>query len=207
MLPEMLPAAVGVNVAVNDVFAPAVNVSGKLSPLRLYPVPDAAACEMVTLALPEFDSVIVCELLLPTTTLPKATLVGFAVSEELAATPVPVRGIVVGEPGALLVSEMLPLALPAAVGANRAVNVAFCPAAIASGRDNPLMLNPVPDGLACVIVRFPVPRLSSVMVCDAVLPVVTFPKLTLEGVAVICGCTPVPLTAIVNEGSDALLVI
>jgi hypothetical protein len=187
MLPEMLPAAVGVNVSVNDVFAPAVNVSGKLSPLRLYPVPDTAACEIVTLALPEFDSVIVCELLLPTTTLPKATLVGLAVSEELAATPVPVRGMVVGELGALLVSTTLPLTLPAVVGANTAVNVALCPAPIVSGRLRPLMLNPVPVTAASVSVKLAVPELLTVIVCEPLLPVITFPKLTVAGDSVICG--------------------
>lgn len=38
-----------------------------------------------------------------------------------------------GEPGALLVTEMLPDALPADVGANVTVKVLFCPALIVDG--------------------------------------------------------------------------
>ena len=63
-----------------------------------------------------FVSVIDCDPLFPTWTLPKLTLVGVAVS--VACVPVPLNTIVAGEPGALLVMEMLPLALPAVVGAN-----------------------------------------------------------------------------------------
>jgi hypothetical protein len=39
--------------------------------------------------------------------------------------PVPLRAIAIGEPGALLVMEMLPFALPAVVGANLAVTEVF----------------------------------------------------------------------------------
>jgi hypothetical protein len=46
----------------------------------LKPVPDAVACEIVTLADPEFVSVMVCDPLLPTATEPKLTLPGLALS-------------------------------------------------------------------------------------------------------------------------------
>lgn len=65
-LPLALPAAVGVNVAVNEVFAPALIVAGRVSPLIVNPVPVAVAAVMVTLAVPEFVSVTDCEPLLPT---------------------------------------------------------------------------------------------------------------------------------------------
>jgi len=68
--------------------------------------------------LPLFVSVIVCVPLLPTATLPKETLPGLAVSVAFAAIPVPVSKMVCGEPGALSVKEMLPVAAPAAVGEN-----------------------------------------------------------------------------------------
>ena len=55
----------------------------------LKPVPLTLACEIVTLALPLLVSVIVCELFVPTTTLPKATLLGLAPNVEVVATPVP----------------------------------------------------------------------------------------------------------------------
>lgn len=65
-LPLALPATVGVNVAVNEVFAPALIVAGRVSPLMLNPVPLALAAVMVTLAVPVFVSVTDCEPLLPT---------------------------------------------------------------------------------------------------------------------------------------------
>lgn len=58
-LPVALPAAVGENLAVNDVLCPAVSVSGAVRPVMLNPVPDVLACEIVTLAVPEFVNVIV----------------------------------------------------------------------------------------------------------------------------------------------------
>ena len=62
--------------------------------------------------------------------------------------PVPLRATVSGEPGALLVIEILPLAAPAEVGENMAVNVLLCPEVSVIGRDNPLMLKPVPEAVA-----------------------------------------------------------
>ena len=53
-----------------------------------------------------------------------------------------------GEPGALLVIEMLPVAVPDEVGENFAVKEAFCPALIVVGTDKPLRLKPVPEALA-----------------------------------------------------------
>ena len=47
----------------------------------------------------------------------KATNVGLIVSSACVAVPVPLRGIVSGEPGALLVIDTLPLAAAAVVGA------------------------------------------------------------------------------------------
>src|SRR2546422_11104332 len=96
-----------------------------LTPLALKPAPVTVTPEMVTLEFPLLVSVTGNPLLPPTFTLPKLRLVGLAPSRNVAATPVPLRAIVRGEPGALLVMETLPLALPAAEGANCALNVAF----------------------------------------------------------------------------------
>ncbi len=65
-LPLALPEVVGVNVALNDEFAPALIVTGTVKPLMLNPVPVAVAAVMVTLAVPVFVSVTDCEPLLPT---------------------------------------------------------------------------------------------------------------------------------------------
>jgi hypothetical protein len=98
--------------------------------------------------------------------------------------PIPLNAIVSGEPGALLVIEMLPLGLPAEVGVNVAVNDVFAPALIVTGTVKPLMLKPVPVALAAVIVTLAVPEFVSVIVCGLLLPTATLPKLTLEGFAV-----------------------
>jgi len=72
-------------------------------------------------ALPWLESETVAEALPPTLALPKFTEPGVTVSCAWVATPVPVSPMESGEFGALLVIEMLPLALPAVVGANFAV--------------------------------------------------------------------------------------
>jgi hypothetical protein len=77
---------------------------------------------------------------------------------------VPLSAIVSGEPGALLVIEMLPEVLPVAAGANLAVNEVFEPALIVTGVVRPDMLKPVPDADAAEIVMLAVPEFVSVMV-------------------------------------------
>ena len=47
-VPLALPAAVGVNVALTVVFAPAAKVSGVVTGVRLKPVPLMLTCEIVT---------------------------------------------------------------------------------------------------------------------------------------------------------------
>jgi len=117
-----------------------------LNPLILKPVPDAVACEIVTLADPELVNVIDWLPLLPTATDPKFTLDGLAPSWP--SIPVPDNAIVAGEPGALLTIEIPPASLPTAGGVNVAVNDALPPALIVIGIVAPLMLNPVPEGAA-----------------------------------------------------------
>jgi len=97
----------------------------------------------VTLVPPVFVTVSDNVPLLPTTTLPKLRLVGFAPSAP-AVVPVPVSGIVsVGlDPFDVIVT--LPLAAPAVVGANATLKVALWPAVSVTGAVIPLRLNPVP---------------------------------------------------------------
>jgi len=95
---------------------PAAIVVDVESPVSVMPVPATATLGNDSVPFPLFRSVIGCELLLPTTTLVKATLVGLA--EICACWPVPVSAMVSGEPGAPLEMETLPLAAPIAVGAN-----------------------------------------------------------------------------------------
>jgi hypothetical protein len=172
-LPLTLPAEVGKNLATNDVLCPAPSVSGVVIPLTLKPVPEAVACEIVRLALPEFVKVTVWDPLLPTFTDPKFTLEGLAPSWPW--TPVPDKAIAAGEPGALLMIEMLPVAAPADVGAKTAENDPLLPAPIVIGQLAPPTLNPVPEADAWVTVRVPFPEFVKVIVWGTLLPTATLP--------------------------------
>src|SRR5271169_5382128 len=76
--PAAPPEDDGAKTALNDALFPAAIVKGALNPERLKPVPIAVACEIVRLALPPFETAIVCELVLPKTTFPNAALDGAA---------------------------------------------------------------------------------------------------------------------------------
>lgn len=80
---------------------------------------------------------------LPTFTLPKLRLVGFALKAP-GATPVPDIGIVSVGLVAVEVIVRLPLIAPAAVGTNLTVNVVLCPPLSVRGVVIPLTLIPAP---------------------------------------------------------------
>ncbi len=145
-LPVALPVAGGANCALKVVFCPAARVSGTDKPVMLKPVPEALAAEMVTLAVPELLSVKVCVPLPPTSTLPKLKLEGLAVS--VPCTPVPLNATAAGDPGALVLMEMFPEALPVDTGKNCEVNEILEPTLIVCGRVKPVRLNPVPEAVA-----------------------------------------------------------
>jgi hypothetical protein len=201
--PETPPGVDGVKTTLNVAVFPAETVNGALNPEVLKPVPATLACEIVRLALPPFETVMVCELLLPTTTLPKAALDGAAAI--CACVPVPLNAIVMGEPGALLANEMFPLATPAEDGVKLAESPTVWPALSVVGVENPAMAKPEPETLAEEIVRLAVPEFVRVMDCDALLPTATLPKLALVGLAVSCPSSPVPLSAIAVGEPEALL--
>jgi hypothetical protein len=121
MLPVALPVVVGAKVALNDALLPALIVIGIPAPVTPNPGPEAESCEMVTAAFPGFDNDTVCEVLPPTAMFPKLTAAGFTASCGCEATAAPVRLTTRGESGELLTIEMLPLLVPADVGANFAV--------------------------------------------------------------------------------------
>src|SRR2546426_11893867 len=119
-----------------------------LTPLALKPAPVTVTQEMVSLESTLLVSRTVISLPPPTFTLPKLRLVGLAPSKNVAATPVPLRARVRGEPGASLTKEIEPLTLPAVVGAKAALNVVLPPAAIETGTVRPEMVKPAPDAVA-----------------------------------------------------------
>jgi hypothetical protein len=205
MLPVALPEPVGANCAVKLADCPAAIVSGAVTPVTLNPAPVTFTAETVTLAEPLFFNVIVCVLLLPTFTLPKFSLAGEAPS--CACVPVPLSAIVSGAPGPLFAIEIEPVALPAVVGANCAVNDALCPVPSVSGVARPVMLKPVPVVVAELTVTLAEPELVNVTVCVPLLPVATEPKFTLPGFAVSWPSTPVPERATVAGDPAALLAI
>jgi hypothetical protein len=182
-----------------------VSVVPALTPLELKPAPVALTLEIVTLAFPLFVKATLSELVVPSFTFPKFKLVGLAPSSRLVATPVPPKGIVSGELGALLTSVTDPETPPDDDGVKAALNVAFFPAATVKGALNPEVLKPVPVTVACEIVRPVLPPFEIMIVCELLLPTTTFPNATLDGAAAICACVPVPLNAIAMGEAGALL--
>jgi hypothetical protein len=164
-----------------------VKIVPEVTPLALKPAPETFTPEMLTFEFPVLVRLVLSELLLPRFTLPKLRLVGFAVSRKVALTPVPLRPIISGELGALLISETVPVTLPAALGLKAALNVALLPAAMVSGTVRPVMLKPLPDTVAWEIVTLALPALDNLMVCELLVPVTTLPKLALDGVGASCG--------------------
>jgi len=155
--PVAFPATVGAKITLNVRLWVGVRVTGVFAPLRLNPVPEAATLEMATLALPVLVTVTVCAAEVPVFTLPKLRLVVLNESTMVEATPVPVKGIAAGLLGALLTTETLPVTEPADAGANCTLNVVDWLGLSDSGRDNALVLKPVPLALTCEIVNTPVP--------------------------------------------------
>jgi hypothetical protein len=164
-----------------------------VKPVTLKPVPVALAEETTRFTTPVFFSVIVCELFEPSATLPNATLEG--VTDIAGCAPVPVRAIVVG-PERLVVTEMLPDTAPAVVGAKTTLKLIVL-FGVSVCAVKPVTLKPVPVTLSDETTRFAVPVFFRVIACVEPVPSATLPKATLDGVAEIPGCVPVPVSAIV----------
>lgn len=160
-------------------------------------MPEEITCEMVTLEFPELVSVRLCEALLPAFRLPKLSEVGLAESCSVGATPVPLSATLVGELGALLTSARLPEKVPAEAGANPTLKEAVPPGAMERGNESPDSVYPVPLSDAWVTLRVAEPGFCTVMVCVLLAPVMTLPKLIVEGATVMSGWTPAPVSEIV----------
>lgn len=176
------------------------NVSGTVTPLTLNPFPVAATLEICTAALPELVSTTFCVALPPVATLPKATLPGLAASVPVVTVvPLPASEIVaVGWTGSLLVMAMLPLALPAIVGANVTVVDRDCPAGMVLGVVIPLMVNSAPLSVITDTVKSDPPVFDSPRLSVLLLPTETLPKFKAVPLTASCGCglktVPVRLT-------------
>ena len=180
-----------------------MRVRGKVNPLMEKAAPLPFACEMVTAEPPVLVRVSDKFALLPTCTLPKARLVGFAVSVP-GVTPVPESGILKLESEAVEVMLTLPVAAPLVVGEKRTVNEVLWPAVNVKGKVSPLKLNLVPLAVAAEIVRFDPPVLVRVPDKFALLPTCTLPKARLVGFAVSAlAATPVPESEMLSGELDA----
>jgi hypothetical protein len=112
--PTLFPAELGANTMLNVALCPAAILIGRTSPDVPKPAPLTFAAEIVTLALPPFCNVIVCELLDPAVTIGKLALIGVAESCACGVfVGVGVAGIA-GAVGTLLLAEGFdPITTPA----------------------------------------------------------------------------------------------
>jgi hypothetical protein len=146
-LPLTAAALVGAKAVVKVTLWFAVSVRGKVKPLMEKTDPVKFACEMVIVDPPVLVSVSDKLALLPTCTLPKVRLVGFAVSAP-CVTPVPESGRFMAASEALEVKATLPLELPAVWGAKATEKAVLWPAPSVSGKVKPPRVKPVPVRVA-----------------------------------------------------------
>jgi hypothetical protein len=116
---------------------------------------------MATPTFPVFVTVTCLTLDDPTVALPKLTLVGFAVSCETAASPVPVTAMGMEESVALLVTIILPDTLLAAAGLKAAVKFALVPGARVIGTVSPETLTAETEGASPETITLAVPEFAS----------------------------------------------
>ncbi len=81
----------------------------------------------------------------------------------------------------MLAMEMFPDWLPAEAGPNATVKLPLCPGVSVKAPEDPAVLKPDPAAVMLETVRFAVPELDTVMSCESVLPTITLPKFTEEG--------------------------
>ena len=207
--PVVAPAVVGANFTLSVVAWFGFRVIGKVAPDTVNPVPLIVANVIVSGMVPFEVNVTGRVALDPTATLPKLRLVGLT---AIPAVPVPVPlklTVAVGLVDELLLIVSVPVAEPAAVGANFTVSVSVCLGLSVTGNVAPDTVNPVPLTAAEFTVTAPVPVEVSVTDCVALDPTVTLPKLRLAGLTVNVGVpVPVPLRLTVAVGLvDELLSI
>lgn len=142
-VPVKEPAVCGLKVTVTGRVAPAAIVTGRESPPMVKTELFVLAAVTVTFA-PVAFRVAVPGALVPSATLPKASVDGVIVSCPAAEAPVPETATVKDGFDASEAMVTVPLADPADVGANFTLTVAVPPAVKVRGVVIPLTVNPVP---------------------------------------------------------------
>jgi hypothetical protein len=142
-VPLAVPVAVGLKVTVNGTLWPAAIVAGRDNPLMVNTALFEVAAVTVTLA-PLAVRVPDAVPLVPTTTSPRASVVGETLSCPVAAAPVPDSAMLRVGLEALEVTVTAPVALPAVVGVKVTLKVALWPEVSVTGAVMPLIVKPVP---------------------------------------------------------------
>jgi hypothetical protein len=139
--PVTAPVLAGLKATLNVELFPAPICAASARPDMLNPVPETDSDETETVVVPWFVTVKVCELLLPTGTLPRLALVGTTEIEGPLPLATPfaesVTSRAVLKP--LPCSRIFPVCEPAAFGVNLTVNVALTPAFRLNGAVMPLI--------------------------------------------------------------------
>jgi hypothetical protein len=201
--PLAAPDDVGANDTLKPMLWPAFRVIGGVIPVRVKPDPLTPACETVTPDPPEFVNIPDSDCSPPSVTVPKAKLVGFAVTVP-AVAPVPDNGMVRFGFEAFEVMVTLPVADPETVGANLTVKVVLCPAFNIRGALIPLTVKSGPLTAAWEIVTLDPPELVNIADNDCVPPTVMVPKAKLVGFAPrVPAVTAVPDKGIARLGLEA----
>ncbi len=161
-LPVKVPDVDGEKLTCKVAFCPGARVSPVETPLVVYLAPATLTLETVTLEFPEFLSVTPRTPLAPMATFPKLKLEGLVLRSAEAVTPSPLTETTLGALETSLITVTPPETAPAALGENTMLNVVCWPAGIVTGREAPVILNPLAAVLACVTVRFDPPLLDTV---------------------------------------------
>ena len=127
-------------------------------------IPETEALEIVTFEFPVFVSVTSCVAVVPSVTVPKLKLEAFGESLFVAATPVPLKEIIIGKLLASPPIEMLPESAVADFGLNATMKFMLAPAARVTGAESPDMLKPAPVTATWEIVSSAVPVFESLIV-------------------------------------------
>ena len=137
--------------------------------------------------------------------MPKLTVAGTI--EIWGWVPTPLSEIESGEFAAVLITDALPVALPATVGMNVTLKLEACPADSVTSGAEPLRVKPVPVTLTCEMFTAELPVFVSVTLCVALALRAWLPKLSEVVLGVSCriGARPVPLSGIAVGEVGALL--
>ncbi len=134
------------------------------------------ACEMLTLVCPVLVSVTVCERFDPTVTLAKSSLLGLRASCP-SESPVPLTERLGTALVASLLTETVPLKVPAEFGVNLTLRGVLCPGPTTTGRLGAVREKYLLDIAALLTVTALVPEFVAETVIVLLVPAATLPKL------------------------------